>query len=177
LKKLFIAASGVFAAVPGVVIFMKGLGTPPEYALIFGGVIEAFGTLAFLILLINKGTIKSFNRGRITKWAIALAIVCFMSLSTYVWLYKLCVIPHAANRYFYFPLRTTGELSRLVSDAGSRPGAIEVYGPATVYEVLGQISSFEFAITTVVLLLVYQTIFTSLTVAFGLLGFHLEDDL
>jgi len=175
LKKLFVATSGIFAAVPGIAVILKGVGTPPEYALMFGGVIEAFGSLAFLILLINKGAIKKLERGTVTKWAIGLGVVCFMSLSVYVWLYRLCVVPFGADTYFYFPLWADGELARLVANAGSRSGAIEMYGPATVYEALEQMSSLSFALTTVTLLLVYQAVFTSLTVAFGLLGFYAED--
>lgn len=177
MKKLFLAASGFFAAVPGVAIFLKGIGAPPEHSLIFGGVIEAFGAITFLVLLVNKDRVKNIGRGGITKIALALCAACFLSIAIYTWLYKLCVVPYEANKWFYFPLWTSGELARLVENAGGRSGAIDVYGPATVYEALEQMPSWIFAVTTGVLLLVYQFIFTSLTSAFGILGFHSTDDL
>ena len=80
MKKLFLAASGLFAAVPGLMIISKSIGTPPSYEHLFGGVIEAFGVLSLLILLVNKNKLKKVKPERITRLAIILGVTSFVSL-------------------------------------------------------------------------------------------------
>ena len=80
MKKIFVAASAAFAAIPGVAVIASGLGTPPGsgYRWLFGGVIEAFGALALLILWINRSKLRRISKRRITRAAIILCGVCFI---------------------------------------------------------------------------------------------------
>ena len=61
MKKLFMAASLIFASIPGISVMTSGLGTPPGYGKMFGGVIQAFGALAILLLLASREKLKGLD--------------------------------------------------------------------------------------------------------------------
>jgi hypothetical protein len=172
MKRLFIGASGIFAATPGLAIILKGTGTPPEYNYLFGGVIEALGALSIIILWINKGKIKRLPIRKITRVAIILSVVCFASLILYIGLFKFCVISHPAHGTVYYPLWTSGRIAELVGRTGGRWEALDRYGITPIYNAISQMPAYAITITTALLLFVYQAIFTSLTIAFGLIGFR-----
>lgn len=177
MKKLFIGVAAAFASIPGVAILLKGLGTPPHYETIFGGTIEAFGTLSLLVLWLNKGKLKKIPYSKVTKWAVALAIVSLISMLAYIGLFKYCVISHPTHDTAYFPLWTSGDIARYVEKAGGRWAALDRYGIFAVESAIQRMPTYAIVITTIVLLLVYQIAFTSLTLAFGLLGFRRADRL
>jgi len=177
MKKLFLAASGLFAAVPGLIILQTGLGTPPgsNYKMLFGGTIEAFGALALLLLWVNRASIRKMRPRRVTRWAVVAVIVCFVSVALYIALFSLCVKRNEKWRAtVYFPLWLNGEVAEMVNDRGGRNAAIDAYGPADVIEAINQMPGGDIAlpVTTILHLLLYQSIFTSLAVAFGILGIH-----
>ena len=172
MKKLFLAASGLFAAIPGIAVIGKGIGTPPNYEILFGGVIEAFGTLSLLVLWANRNKLKKIKTPRITKLVIRLGVLSFISLIIYIGLFKYCVISHPTHDTAYFPLWTSGELAKYVERTGGRWAALERYGIYPIESAIQKMPPYAIIITTALLLFMYQMIFTSLTVAFGLLGFH-----
>ncbi|HEX7773349.1 MAG TPA: hypothetical protein VF435_13060, partial [Pyrinomonadaceae bacterium] len=61
--------------------------------------------------------------------------------------------------------------------AGSREAAIPQYGIAAVRRSIDEMGAIPLAVTSVLLLFVYQGIFTSLTIAFGLPGIHTDQSL
>ena len=73
----------------------------------------------------------------------------------------------------YYPIWLIGDVERMVDRAGSRGAAIDRYGPAPVNENIEKMGTTPLAVTSIILLLLYQGIFTSLTLAFGLVGFHM----
>lgn len=177
MKKLFLAASGLFAAIPGLVILQTGLGTPPGngYKMLFGGTIEAFGALTLLLLWVNRKSIRRMRPRRLTKWALAAVVVCFVTIALYVAIYSLCVQRNEKWRgIVYFPLWLSGEVAEMVDEKGGRNAAIDEYGPRDVSEAINRMPGVGFALplTTILHLLLYQFIFTSLAGAFGLLGIH-----
>lgn len=172
MKKLFRAASGVFGALPGVAIIVKGIGTPPDYNWLFGGVIEALGALSLILLFVNRMKIKRFSDRKVTRVAIILAIVFFASLICYTLLFEHCVVTHPARGTAYYPLCLDGEIAEMVESAGSRFEAIERYGIAGVVLAIGNMGGAALTLTTILLLSIYQAVFTSLTLAFGIAGFH-----
>jgi hypothetical protein len=176
MKKLFLAAAGAFGAIPGLVVIQKGIGTPPGYNVLFGGVIEAFGALALCLLLVNNKKIKKLKERKVIRISIGLAVLCFVSLALYLTLYNLCVVTHDARGTAYYPLWLSGEIAEMVNSAGSRWAAIEEYGIGAVLASIAKMPSVALSITTVVILFVYQTVFTSLTLAFGVAGVHKETD-
>ncbi len=171
MKTFLIAVSSVFGSIPGLAILRSGLGTPPENAALFGGVIEAFGALSLALLWMNKDRLKKVTSYRITRVVISLAISTFVSIALYVLLFRLCVVVHESRGTAYYPLWLSGEIADMVNAAGSRWEAIEHYGIAAVILAIDKMSSTAITVTTLVLLFVYQNIFTCLTLAFGLLGF------
>jgi hypothetical protein len=172
MKKVFLAASAVFSSIPGLLVIASGLGTPPDYKVLFGGVIEAFGVIALLILWINKNKIEDLPTPKVTKIAIALALGCILMLFTYVYLINQCVVTVDGRGTAYYPLYINGEIAESVNSAGSRRAAIERWGIDTVLEEINELPGYYLTITTIILLFIYQLIFTTLTITFGLLGFH-----
>ncbi|HKO97013.1 MAG TPA: hypothetical protein VJU86_08480 [Pyrinomonadaceae bacterium] len=172
MKNFFLALSGSFAAIPGVAIMVKGIGTPPGYAFMFGGIIEAFGSLALILLWLHRDKIQRIKPRRITKVSIILASVSFLSLVLYIVLFKLCVVSHPTHHTVLFPLWTSGELAKLVSAAGGRWAALDEFGWFGVYGAVEKMPSYAVPVTVAALLVCYQSVFTTLTIAFGLPGFH-----
>jgi len=177
-KKLFLAASAAFAAIPGLTVIASGLGTPPGtgYRLLFGGVIEAFGAFALLILWINRSKLRRVSKRKITRTAVMLAVFCFLFIAVYVFLFRHTVVEHERG-VAYYPLWVSGDIKTMVERAGSRESAIERYGIAAVRKSIDEMGAIPLAATSVLLLLVYQGIFTSLTIAFGLPGIHANQPL
>lgn len=174
MKKLFLTASGLFSAIPGLTIIWKGIGTPPGYEVLFGGIIEAFGALSLIILMVNKAKLKRLTSYKATKLAIVLSISCFLSLVIYMLLFNFCVVAHPTHGTVYYPMWTGGNLTELIQRTGSRYGALDRYGSYPVTKAIQQMPGhpLPLIVTTALLLLVYQAIFTTLATAFGILGFH-----
>lgn len=171
MKKLLLAAAGIFSAIPGLAIIQIGVGAPPGYKVLFGGVIEAFGTVSLLLLWVNRKRIKRYTARRVTRQATALVMGCFICIAFYISLFSFCVVEHRRGTAYY-PLWTSGKIADMVVRAGSRRAAIEKYGIAAVVQAIDEMPSISLALTTVTLLFVYQGIFTTLSIMFGLLGFY-----
>jgi hypothetical protein len=146
--------------------------------MIFAGVIEALGVLTLLVLWLNKGWLEQWHRARATRWAIGLGAASLILLMLYLILFNFCVITHPlyADRVFFYPFSLSGKAAQMVEMAGSRYHAIGKYGPDAVQDALNALSTAQ-TITAMVLLLVYQAVFTALTAAFGIVGFHSGRDL
>jgi Mn2+/Fe2+ NRAMP family transporter len=172
MKKLYLAASAVFASIPGLMIIKSGVGTPPEQQLLFGGVIEAIGALTLLLLWINRNKIRRLRQRKITKWAAGFGVTFLILLSLYVTLFYACVVTVEGRGTAYYPLWTSGKISEMVRRAQSRRGAISHYGIQAVIDAIDEMPDAAIGITTVILLTVYQGVFTSLVLAFGMLGIY-----
>src|SRR5437763_9234593 len=114
MKNTFLAASGVFAAIPGVAILVFGLGTPPGYSKLFGAVIEAIGALVILLLLSGKAKIRRLPTRWVFKVAVILVAVCFSLLILYLQLAAFCVVTDPIHGTVYYPLWTNGHLKQMV---------------------------------------------------------------
>ncbi|MDX6528432.1 MAG: hypothetical protein QOH41_722 [Blastocatellia bacterium] len=171
MKKLLLTAAGVFGAIPGLTVMQSGMGTPPGYKVLFGGVIEAFGTLGLLILWTNRKRIKRFASRRVTRLSLILASAAFGFLVVYIVVFPNCVVSHPRGTAYY-PIWVTGKAADMVNRAGSRNAAIERYGIDAVREAIDQVSGWLVPVTTVILLFLYQGIFTTLSLCFDLVGFH-----
>jgi hypothetical protein len=178
MKRLFLALAGIVSTIPGITVWQSGLGTPPDKSLLFGGVVEAFGALSLMLLWVNRTKIRSLTKSRVTKLSACLILLCFVLLSVYVWLFGLTVVKHDFRGTAYYPLWTSGDLVTMVKSAdNSRYTAIEKYGIDEVNEAIHKMPNSSLAITTIILLLVYQAVFSTLIVAFGILGIHEESEL
>lgn len=172
MKKLFAAASGIFGCIPGISIMWTELGTPPGYGKIFGGVIQAFGALAILLLFANKEKLKALQSRKATLAAILLAAASLIFLVLYIQLLTVSVVSHPIHGTVYYPLWNSGHAQEMIDRAGGRYAAVDRYGSYPVNKAVHEAPSYAVAsvVTTVLLLLVYQGIFTTLTLAFGLMG-------
>ena len=65
----------------------------------------------------------------------------------------------------------------ITSANNSRHYAIEKYGIDDVNEAIHKMPSWPLAVTTSVLLLIYQAVFSTLTMAFGMLAIREKTDL
>jgi len=176
MKKLFLSASGVFGVIPGVTILLSGLLVPPKKELLFGGVVEAFGALTLIILWVNKDKLAKFSSAKATKWSIVFGILFFIFLVIYLLLNSFCVVQHETRGTVYYPLWTSGDLTEMVKEAKGRYAALDMYGIDAVIEETHK-SEISLVLTTIILLFVYQAVFSTLTTAFGILGFRKREPL
>jgi hypothetical protein len=174
MKKVFASFSASFAAVPGVTVLVSGLSVPPDSKLLFGGLLEAFGALTLLIVWINRSKIKELNLARLNRLCIAGVGISLVCLFAYIAALNFCVVNHPYRGIVYFPLWTSGVAKDMVNTAGSRLASIDWYGLAAVEEAVQQ-SPVSLAVTTAILILLYQGVVIPLTVAFGALAIRKED--
>jgi hypothetical protein len=176
LNTLFIAASGVFAALPGVSIIITNLGIPPEESkLLYGGLVETFSVLAFLVLWLNKKKIRRVNQKRITKISILLIITSLIFIIIYYLLFNSVVIKTPMYDAVFFPLFSQGELSELLTEYTKQELVIH-YGIDYVNPIINSSSSFQLVITTIILIINYLLIFVNLISAFCILGIRINND-
>lgn len=176
MKKLLLAVSGVFGVIPGVTILLSGLLVPPGKRLLFGGVVEAFGALTLIILWVNKDKLAKLSSAKATRFSILFGILFFILLVIYISLNSFCVIQHEIRGTVYYPLWTSGDLTNMVKKAGGRYAALDMYGIDAIIEATHK-SEISLVLTTIILLLIYQAVFSTLTIAFGILGFHRREPL
>lgn len=169
MKLLFLSASAILAAIPGLYVIKSGVGTPPDQGILFGGIIEAFGATALILLWIYRKQIRRMSKKRLAKWVVVTSVLSFVLLCSYILLFTSTVIKVGSDT-FYFPLWTSGDLKTMVERSGSRRATVTDYGPDAVYEKIDKMPDYALGVTTGTLLLVYQGVFTSLVVSFGLMG-------
>lgn len=176
MKKLFLTISGVFGAVPGAAILLRGLLVPPGRKLLFGGVVEAFGALALLILWTNKKSLMRLSSTKATKLSIFFGVLFFIFLAIFILTNSLCIIQHETRGTVYYPLWTGSELARMIKNAGGRYPAIDKYG---IDDIIKKTHSPEInlILTDIILIFMYQAVFSSLTISFGILGFRQKNEI
>jgi multisubunit Na+/H+ antiporter MnhB subunit len=172
MKKLYLAASGIFSAVPGLAVVWKGLGVPPGHSMLFGGFIEAAGALTLILLWVRRRELERRPARRAIRAAAVLGGLCFSAFIAYSILLNACVKTHPIHGTVYYPLWTSGKLKISVERAGGRWQALDRYGQAEIEDELQMMPSFVLSLTTILLLVLYMTIFAALTAAFSLLGYH-----
>lgn len=177
MKTLYVALSALFGATPGFVVMWTGIRTPPDYNYLFGGVIQAVGCLALVLLWMNRVRIRRIDPKKVTRNAIVLGICAFLSIAVYLFLFNLCVVSHSTNKTVFFPLWTTGDLAVLIEDAGGRWKVLDLHGFTGIQNEIDALPFYLMPLTVVILLFVYQAIFTTFTIAFGLVGFHKQEAL
>ena len=178
-KSSFLIASGIFGAVPGLVVLWRGISAPPGYQTIFGGVVEATGVFAILVLLANRRKVQRIAVKRATvfsQWMMGLSLSFLLG---YIATFGRCVVSHPTHGSLLFPLWNSGRLQQLVAMAGgSRYAALDRYGEYSIYKAINEMPLYPVPIvaTVALMLLCYQGIFTSLALAFGVLGMRNQSD-
>lgn len=174
MKKLLTGLTGFFGLIPGVTIMQSGLGVPPEkgYNLLFGGVVEAAGVITLLILWINREKLKNWSKVTITWIGVSLGLAFLFVLVFYLVLLGFCVVINDPRGTIYYPLWTTGEVAEMIETAGSRWAAIDSYGRYAVYRGIAQMGPVPALLTTNLFLFLYLGVFTTLTLAIGILALY-----
>ena len=155
-----------------------GLSAPPGYQSIFGGVVEAIGVFAILILLANREKIQRFATKRVTRISLWMVTISLLCLLLYIAAYAHCVVTHPTHGSVVFPLWDSGHLKTLVFRAGgSRYAALDRYGEYAMYKAINEMPFYPFPMvaTVTLMLLSYQGIFTALALGFGMLGLRQPD--
>lgn len=169
MKIIFGTVSAAFAAVPGLLAVMAGLGVTPGQNKLFGAVSESFGGLALLIMWTNRGKLRGVSLHRLTKWAILFGVGGLACAVVYLIMLQLCVVGCPSWDAVLFPLWLTGKLAAMVAAQGGRSNALCHYGFASVYQE-AQNSPVSLAITLMLLLIIYVAVSTCLASAFGVLA-------
>ena len=171
LSAFFSLASAVFAVVPGVAVLLSNVGVPPNASKnLFAATIEALGVITLMILWVNKEWIKQRSLATITKMSVFSIIIFIVSLFSYIFLYGYLVVEVPESEPLFFPLWAEGELKTNLAKLGSRGELVNQWGRDDVYKVIQNTSTTQLLITTLILLFIYQLLFVSLTLSFGLLG-------
>jgi hypothetical protein len=169
-RRVFIAATGALGLVPGAATIAKGLVTPPQGRLLFGGFVEAIGAGIIILLWINRKEFSQVAKSTLTRRVVVLTLCSFACLIAYLGIYDWCVVTHPEFGTVMFPLWSTGDLSVAIDKAGGRWAALDQYGTYAIVTDIQKSSSIAWAITIGVMLLLYQGVFSFFTVAFGLLA-------
>jgi hypothetical protein len=170
MKRVFVGAAAAVGVVPGLAIIAKGLPAPPGVNLLFGGVVEALGAGVLMWLWIERGRLNKLQKKKLLRRVVISFSFSFASLLGYVTLYDWCVITDPAYGTLVFPLWATGDLSVAIDKAGGRWSALDRYGYYALYAAIERSSSIVWALTIGLLLILYQGIFSLLTLALGLLA-------
>lgn len=171
MKAFFLALSAIFAAVPGITVLLSSLGVPDsDDKTLFCAVIEATGCATVALVYINRRYFKKMNIHRINKSVISLVAVFSISVILYISLFKNCVIDHEDYSRVYFPLVYGSALKKEIKEAGNRIKFIEKWEGDGANQHIELNARNYLILTTVVFLVIYQLIFTSLAAAFSLLA-------
>lgn len=175
MKKIFTSLSGVFAALPGVSILLSSLGVPdPDDKMLFGGIIEAIGCGVLGLIFLNKTFFLRKSLKAINIWVVLSFFLFLVSIIGYVTIYKLCVIEHQEFSRVFFPLFSSNALSEKINAEGGKLAFIEKWYGDGANKQIQKLASIQMIKTNIVFLLVYQFVFTSLTIGFGMLGVREE---
>ena len=171
-KSLFKWSSGTLALVPGFAIILSNLGVPPGMsATLYGGIIEATGSITFLMMLLNKEKISQWELAKVNKIAVVSFSIFVLACIGYLTLYNIQVA--FSEKYdirILFPFWNGEELGYMIRQAGSRSLAIDNYGPAAIKDAINK-SAGSVEGTKILFSVLYILLFEALVVAFGVLGF------
>jgi hypothetical protein len=174
IKRVFVGAAAAFGVVPGLAIIARGLPALPGTNLLFGGVVEALGAGVLMWLWIERVRLNKLAKRKLTRQVGMSFIFSFASLLAYMTLYDWCVVSNPAYGTLVFPLWATGDLSVAIKKAGGRWLALDRYGYYPLYVAIERSSSIIWALTIGLLLILYQGIFSLLTLGLGLLAVRQE---
>lgn len=169
LNKGFSSLSKIFGALPGISILLSGIGTPPGYQKLFGGVIEACGCFVLFAIWKNKGRLLRKGIAARTRVAVFLILTSLLAVGAYLVLSSVCIVTDRSGETAYFPLWLKGKLAEKVAEYGSRDKVLDHYGLSSI-QAEANSQAVGLAITTFILLFVYQSIFSCLSAAFGILA-------
>jgi hypothetical protein len=169
-KTVFVAAAAAFGLLPGVAVLQNGLGSPPNRQAMFAAIVQTFGALALLLVWLNRTAIKRWPVRKTTPIAIGSAVIAFIAIVIYLLLYGHTVFDLPGRTAVMMPLWSSGDLAEMINRSGSRQAAVSTYGADAIVDAVGRMGAFALSLTVVVLLLVYQTIFTALAAAFAIVA-------
>jgi hypothetical protein len=171
LKNFYSAASAVFAVMPGMTILLSNVGVPPNTSkVLFAGITESLGVITIMILWLNKQKFKTLTNRSVTRLCLISLSIFLIAICSYFFLFALLIVPVNNSEALYFPLWPAGELKESLQQFGSKAELIRQWGRDDVYKVIQSSSTIALQFTTLILLIIYQLIFVSLTFSFGILG-------
>ena len=169
LQVLFVAMTGVAAAVPGMATLRK-LDFPGESEVLFEFVLAAFSAAIVLLIYALRDIIRRRSRWQVLMIScvcLSLVLVFFLG---YIQLTNRVMVPHTWRgelQQEFVPLFLSDEADAKIRKHGSRSAWINENGPD---DVAPYTTETNVGTTLVVLLLVYTFLVGSLSGAFCLLG-------
>jgi hypothetical protein len=174
MKKLLVSLAGILAAIPGLATILTGLGAPPGRKWLFGGLVEAFGTLALLLVVLNRTKIQRLTPKHVTRVTVALGSTFAICLAAYLILINQCIIADCAkSEKVFFPIWLRGALKEEVqAHGGSRYETLCKLQDWVRREIDG--ARVDTNISAVILLFLYACTSTSMVLAFAYPGFYFK---
>lgn len=121
-----------------------------------------------IMFMTNSGRVKKLPLSRVNRYSVALVLVGVLMLGLYIWVYSFCVQTHPAYGTVVYPLWSTGDLAKMIEQAGGRWGALDLYGSYAIYSAVAKFGDLVWVLTTLAFLLPYIMFVASLTGGFAL---------
>jgi len=169
-KKTFQAASAVFAVIPGIAMLTSKGFAPREETTMFGIVLPVVGVATLLIMLLFKKNIAVWSPRYATKFAIVSLFIALVSVSCYYSLYRRCEVKVEGFGTNYFPLLTTGRLSKHITTNFTREKVIRQYQETGVQSLIEEQPLVLRVGTTLLLLFCLAMSCVGLVACFGILA-------
>lgn len=173
IQVILVSLTALMSAVPGYTSIREGIGVPPGYGPLFGGTQIALSAIVLLGIFLFREKVARIRRRRLMWISTVCAATFLISLALYITFLSLCTVRVAGEtssggeEVFYFPAWPGGNLAKAI-DQTSRQEVANRYR-RSLPDLLAE-QGIRLAMTTVALLVLYVTSFSSLIGAFALLG-------
>lgn len=174
MKRVLLAAASAFACIPGLAAILSGLGAPPTAGVWFGGLATSMGVVTILIVMLHSPDLARVQTKIVTRWAVVLLGVGAIMILFYTLLFDWCVVSNPKYGAVVYPLWATGDLAKLIVQAGGRWEALDRYGIAGIDAAIQKSSSVIWTLTIGSFVTVYSTLVVCFTAAFALPAARLE---
>ena len=151
---LLLGLAGVLS-VAVAALAVAGVGVPPEQGLLFGAVELVLTAIVAGLAYQSRCRTWQLPVARLRTLLLVAGGVAGASLLGYLLVYNFCVVEHPSWGRLLFPFWTSGRLAAMVERAGSRYGAVEMYGLAAVFDAISEMPGTAYAIALGTLLLLY----------------------
>lgn len=179
-RGLLIAASGLFAVVPGVATLREGLLAPPEYEGLFSGLTVALGSFVLLLLAISRRRVARVGAWKLLLLTTASMAVALVAAFIYIDVRSRTIIPVAwqdetdpavvEEHHAFLPLCPTpdGTIARELAKFNGNRHEFAAKRFSNIKRWIGEEPMWR---TTDLLLALQLVMCSAITLAFGLLGF------
>jgi hypothetical protein len=160
---LLFAVAVALAIVPAG-IAMGGIGVPPQQRILFASTQLILAAIAIGVAYQNRYRIWMQPIARLSRMFLTAGGASVGLLIGYLLVYNQCIVEHPLyENKILFPLWLSGKVAEMVRTAGSRYGAVDMYGLAAVFDAISEMPGAVYALTVVAMLALYAPPFATVS--------------